>query len=115
MDTPDTDDLWDASWLPDAMPDIPGPTPEEAAMVAALVGQAKATMAAKAQLRASRRKKEDPAAGPSEKISIRIPRPLLGLLREQAAQAGMPYQTFTKLMLHDLVLREAGLSHNGKN
>ncbi len=74
-------------------------------MVTALMDQAKALMAAKAQLRASRRKKEDPTTGPSEKISIRIPRGLLGLLRERAALAGMPYQTFINTMLHDQATR----------
>jgi len=101
MDTLNTDDLFDASWLPDTMPDIPDPSPEEAAMVAALMDEAKASMAAKAKLRALRRKKEDPASSPSEKISIRIPRALLGLLRKQAALAGMPYQTFINTVLHD--------------
>lgn len=101
MDTLTTDDLFDASWLPDTMPDIPDPSPEEAAMVATLMDQAKDLMAAKAKQRALRRKKEDPTGSPSEKISIRIPRALLGLLREQAALAGMPYQTFIKTKLHN--------------
>jgi len=105
MDTLNTDDLFDTSWLPDTMPEIPDPSPEDAAMVAALMEEAKALMAAKAKLRASRRKKEDPASSPSEKISIRIPRALLGLLREQAALAGMPYQTFINTMLHDQATR----------
>lgn len=105
MDTLNTDNLLDASWLPDTMPDIPDPSPEEAALVTALMDQAKALMAAKATQRALRRKKEDPTGSPSEKISIRIPRPLLGLLREQAALAGMPYQTFIKIMLHDQATR----------
>lgn len=98
----DTDLMQDTSWLDETMPDIPDPSPEEAAMVATLMDQAKASMAAKAKLRALRRKKEDPTCSPSEKISIRIPRPLLGLLREQAALAGMPYQTFIKTMLHNV-------------
>lgn len=105
MDTLTTDDLFDTSWLPDTMPEIPDPSPEEAAMVATLMDQAKATMGANAKQRALRRKKEDPISSPSEKISIRIPRALLGLLREQAALAGMPYQTFIKAMLHDVALR----------
>lgn len=101
MHTLDTNDMIDTSWLDDTMPEIPDPSPEEAVMVATLMDQAKALMAAKAHQRASRRKKEDPTTGPSEKISIRIPRALLGLLREQAALAGMPYQTFLKTMLHN--------------
>lgn len=105
MDTLNTDDLFDTSWLPDTMPDIPAPSPEEAAMVAILMDQAKDLMAAKGKQRALRRKNEGPTGSPSEKISIRIPRALLGLLREQAALAGMPYQTFIKAMLHDVALR----------
>lgn len=105
MDTLNADDLFDASWLHDTMPEIPDPSPEEAAMVATLMDQAKASMAAKAKQRALRRKKEDPTGSPSEKISIRIPRPLLGLLREQAALVGMPYQRFIKTMLHDVATR----------
>lgn len=104
MDTLNTDDLFDTSWLPESMPEIPDASPEDAAMVAALMEEAKASMAAKAKLRALRRKKEDPASSPSEKISIRIPRALLGLLREQAALAGMPYQTLIKAILHNSAL-----------
>lgn len=99
MDTLNTDDLFDTSWLDDAMPDIPELPPEDAAMVAAMMEQAKAEMAAKAKLRALRRKKEDLAAGPSEKISIRIPRPILDLLKAQAALRGLPYQTYLNHLL----------------
>lgn len=97
------DDLMqDTSWLDDAMPDIPDLTPEDAAMVDRVVARAVAMKNAKPK---PMRKKEDPAASPSEKISIRMPRPLLTLLREQAALAGMPYQTFIKTVLHDQATR----------
>lgn len=102
MDTLNTDDLFDASWLDDTMPDIPELAPEDAAMLERVVAYAVAQHKAKPK---RVRKKEAPAASPSEKISIRIPRPLLGLLREQAALAGMPYQTFIKTMLHDQAVR----------
>lgn len=101
MDTITEHDLFDTSGLDLTMPDIPDLSPDDETMVAALMNQAKAKMSAKAQLRASRRKMEDPTSGPSQKISIRLPRPLLGLLREQAALVGMPYQTYMNMMLHD--------------
>ena len=102
MDTLNSDDLFDASWLDDTMPDIPDLAPEEAAMVERVVARAMAMKNAKPK---PTRKRGDPTGSPSEKISIRIPRPLLGLLREQAALAGMPYQTFIKTMLHDQATR----------
>lgn len=102
MDTPSTDNLFDTSWLDDTMPEIPDLAPEDAAMVDRIVARAMAMQNAKPK---PRRKKEDPAGSPSEKISIRLPRALLGLLREQAALAGMPYQTFIKTMLHDQATR----------
>lgn len=105
MDTLNTDDLFDTSWLDDTPLDMPEISPEEEALVTAMMEQAKAVIAAKAQLLASRRKKEDNHAGPSEKISIRIPRPLMKLLREGAALAGMPYQTFINLTLHNAATR----------
>lgn len=99
MDTLISDDLFDTSWLDDAMPDIPELAPEEVAMVEAMMEQAKAEMAAKAKLRALRRKKEDLAAGPSQKITIRIPRVILDLLKTQAALRGLPYQTHLNHLL----------------
>lgn len=99
MDTLNTDDLFDTSWLDEAMPDMPELPPEDVAMVAAMMEQAKAERAAKAKLRALRRKKEKLAAGPSEKITIRIPRPILDLLKAQAALRGVPYQTHVNHLL----------------
>lgn len=98
----DTDLMLDTSWLDDAMPDIPDLAPEDAAMVERVVARAMAMKNAKPK---PTRKREDPAGSPSEKISIRIPRSLLDLLREQAALAGMPYQTFIKTMLHEVAVR----------
>ena len=98
----DADMMLDTSWLDNTMPDIPDLAPEEAAMVERVVARAMAMKNAKPK---PTRKREDPTGSPSEKISIRIPRALLGLLREQAALAGMPYQTFIKTMLHDVAAR----------
>ncbi|UCV22854.1 CopG family antitoxin [Ferribacterium limneticum] len=82
---------------------------EDEALIASLVEQAKKLNTDKATLRAtmraSRRKKEDPKSGPSEKISIRLPRPLLTMLRQQARLLGIPYQTYIKTMLHDVAIR----------
>lgn len=103
MDTLSTDDLFDTSWLDETMPDIPELPPEDAAMVEAMMEKAKAGMAAKANLRALKRKKEDLAAGPSQKISIRIPRPILDLLKTQAALRGLPYQTYLNHLLLNAV------------
>lgn len=105
MDTLNSDDLFDASWLPDTMPDIPEPLPEEAAMIATLMDQTKTLMAAKAKLRASRRKKEDPTAGPSEKISIRIPRAILDLVKAQAGLRGLGYQTHLNHLILEGVMK----------
>lgn len=105
MDALNTDDLFDTSWLPETMPEIPDPSPEEAAMVATLMDQAKALMAAKAKLRALRRKKEDPTAGPSEKISIRIPRAILDLVKAQAGLRGLGYQTHLNHLILEGVRR----------
>lgn len=82
-------------------------TPDEEALVSSLVEKAKAITAAKAQLCASRRKREDLTNSPSQKISIRIPRPLLNLLRDQAADLGVPYQTYIKVLLHNAALRQS--------
>lgn len=83
--------------------------PEDEALIASLVEQAKSLNTDKATLRtmmrASRRKKEDLKAGPCEKISIRLPRSLLTLLRQQARFLGIPYQTYIKTMLHDVATR----------
>ena len=99
MDTLNSDDLFDTSWLDENMPDIPELPPEELAMVEAMMERAKAETAAKAKLRALRRKKEDLAVGPSEKITIRIPRAILDLLKTQAALRGLPYQTHLNHLL----------------
>lgn len=37
----------------------------------------------------------------TEKISIRIPRPILALIKEQATQRGLPYQTYINMMLSE--------------
>lgn len=88
-------------------------TPEDEALIASLVEQAKSLNTDKATLRAvmraSRRKKEDPKSGPSEKISIRLPRSLLTMLRQQARLLGIPHQTYIKTMLHDVALRKCQL------
>lgn len=99
MDTLSADDLLDISWLDEDMPEIPDSSPEEVAIVATLMDQAKALMTAKAKLRALKRKKEDLSAGPSKKISIRIPHPVLDLLKAQAAMRGVPYQTYLNHLL----------------
>lgn len=101
MDTLKPDDLFDSSWLDENMLDIPELPPEELAMIEAMMEQTKAEMAAKAKLRALRRKKEDLAAGPSKKISIRIPRPILDLLKTQAALRGLPYQTYLNHLIYE--------------
>jgi predicted DNA binding CopG/RHH family protein len=100
MDTLNSDDLFDISWLDEAMPDIPELPPEDVAMVEAMMEQAKAERVAKAKLRGLRRKKEDLAAGPSQKITIRIPRPILDLLKTQAALRGLPYQTYLNHLIY---------------
>lgn len=100
MHTTDTEDLLDASWLPDNLPEIPDLSPEDTEMVERFVAYAVARKNAQ-----SRRKKEDPINSPSEKISIRIPKSLLGFLREQAALAGVPYQTFIKMKLYEEAIR----------
>lgn len=108
MDTLDDSDIpdyfLDTTWLDDTMPDIPEPTPEEQDMVKRIVAYAVAHQKAKQK---QRRKQEDSAGGPSQKISIRLPRPLLSLLKEHAALAGMPYQTYIKTMLHDVAMKQS--------
>lgn len=52
-----------------------------------------------------RRKPENPNHGPSKRVCIRIPRPLLDLLKEQAERAGMKYQTYINAMLYEGVTR----------
>jgi predicted DNA binding CopG/RHH family protein len=100
-----TDYLDDPSWLDTTMPEMPALSPEEEAMLALVQSAAKAMVEAKARRRASRRKAEVPVTSASEKITIRMPRPLLRLLREQAALAGMPYQTYIKTMLYNVATR----------
>lgn len=106
-----TDYLDDPSWLDTSMPEMPPLSPDEEAMLILVQSVAKTMVEAKAKQRASRRKKEEPASSQSQKISIRLPKYLLNLLRKQAALAGMHYQTFIKTMLHDLASKGAGLSH----
>lgn len=104
MDTQNTasmTDLFDAAWLDDAPLEIPEMTAEDEAMVAKLMAASKADIETKAKLRALRRKKEDLAAGPSQKISIRIPRPILDLLKTQAALRGLPYQTYLNHLIYE--------------
>lgn len=101
-----TDYLDDSSWLDtSSMPEMPDLSPEDEAMVALVQKAAQKLVAEKANIRASRRKKEEPASSPSQKITIRLPKPLLDLLRKQAAKYGMPYQTFIRTILHDAVRR----------
>lgn len=85
-------------------------TPEDEAMAWGLVEKAKIVMAERAQLRASRRKKEDPETSQSQKISIRLPKYLLRLLKERAAAIGLPYQSFIKVWLHQAVTGESALT-----
>lgn len=46
-------------------------------------------------------------AGATKVISLRLPEADLALAREQAAQKGLPYQTYLKSLLHE-ALRRAG-------
>lgn len=103
MDALSADDLENERWMNEYLRISPELSPGEAARFEAMLKEARAVVDAK--LRMPRRKKEDATAGPSEKISIRIPRPLLSLIREQAALAGMPYQTLIKSMLHDFAMK----------
>lgn len=105
LEPADLSEFFDGSPLDVAPMEVIEMTPEEDAMVSALVARAKEVMAAKAQLWASQRKREDQASSPSQKISIRLPKPLLNLLRNKAAQFGMPYQTFIKTVLQDAATR----------
>lgn len=108
FDLPDIVDCFDGTLECPPMEPIEM-APEDEALIASLVEQAnslntnKATL--RAMMRASMRMKEDPKSGPSEKISIRLPRPLLTLLRQQARLLGIPYQTYIKTMLHDVATR----------
>lgn len=104
MDTPNlfsTDYLDDPSWLDTTMPEMPDLTPEDEAMLVLVQKAAQKLVAEKARQQASRRKKEDPASSRSQKITIRLPKYLLDLLRDKAAKFGMPYQTYIKTILHD--------------
>lgn len=109
LDLPDLADCFDPSLVVEPMEPIEM-APEDEALITSLVEQAKNLNMDKASLRAvmraSRRKKEDPKSGPSEKISIRVPRPILNLLRQQARLLGIPYQTYLNTMLHDVALRK---------
>lgn len=108
LDLPDLADCFDHSLECEPMEPIEM-APEDEALIASLVEQAKRINADKATLRAvmraSKGKREAPKAGPSEKISIRLPRPLLTILRQQARLLGIPYQTYIKTMLHDVATR----------
>jgi predicted DNA binding CopG/RHH family protein len=97
-----TDDVFDTSWLDDTIPDMPKLTPEEQAETWRFV--ALAAMRKNAEPKPPR-KREDPDTGPSKKISIRVLRPILDLLKEQAAARGMGYQTYMNMMLHDAALK----------
>lgn len=105
LEPADMSEFFDGSLLEAASMEVIEMTPEEEAIVSSLVAKAKEVMASKAQLRASQRKKEDQANSPSQKISIRLPKPLLGLLRQHAALLGIPYQTLIKTMLHNAATR----------
>ncbi|UCV28413.1 CopG family antitoxin [Ferribacterium limneticum] len=94
-----TDYLDDPSWLDTTMPEMPALSPEEEAMLVLVQKAAQKLVAEKASQQPSRRKKEDPASSPSQKITIRLPKYLLDLLRGKAAQFGMPYQTYIKTIL----------------
>lgn len=93
MDTPD--DILDIGidlTLPD---DIPEPTAEEMRLLAPLLppnfGNQPTTKA--------RKPAESSMTRYSEKISMRIPRPILALLKEEAKRRGVPYQTFLNMIL----------------
>lgn len=107
MDTQDdcfSDDyMTDTSWLDTSMPEMPPLSEEEKALVAEVTVLAKAYQAEKAKQRAMRRIPEISAAGPSKKISIRLPRFLLQSIRDQAAELGVPYQTLIRIMLHEAI------------
>ena len=101
MDNLDTDidgilDIGIDLTLPD---DIPAPTAEEMRLLAPLLppdfGKQPTT----------KPKKLAPASLTrySEKISMRIPRPVLALLKEEAKRRGIPYQTFLNMILGQLV------------
>lgn len=49
----------------------------------------------------------------SEKISIRIPRPILAIIKEYAKLLGIPYQTYINMMLADMAGR-AQAARNSK-
>lgn len=96
------DPFGDTSWLDTSFPTLPELAPDMRATIDALEAYVATKVKGKPK---SMPKKEDQSTGPSQKISIRLPKPLLELLRKQAALAGMPYQTFIKTMLHDHVSR----------
>lgn len=111
MDSLELPDCFEPSLVVEPMEAIEM-APEDEALIASLVEQAKNLNTDKgtlrAVMRAGKRKKEAPKAGPSEKISIRVPRSIMSLLRQQARLLGIPYQTYLNAMLHDVALRECG-------
>lgn len=105
--TPDigiTDDMHDTGWLDDALAPVLSLelSPEDEAEIERFVAYATMRKDAKPK---PQRKREDNASGLSKKISIRIARSLLDLLKEQAAILGIPYQTYMNLLLHDAATR----------
>lgn len=94
------DPFGDTSWLDTSFPTLPELSPEMKATIDALESYVTTKVKGKPK---PIPKKEDQATGPSQKISIRLPKPLLELLRKQAALAGMPYQTFIKALLHNAI------------
>lgn len=91
------DDLFDLDTDLTFCDDIPTVTPEEMQAISHLLppdfGKPKMT------------KTKNPAPSSltlfTEKISIRIPRPILAILKEQAKRRGVPYQTYINMMLNE--------------
>ena len=101
--TPSLDEILGPDYLDDTPISLIDMTPEDEAMAWGLVEEAKTVMAERAELRASRRKKEDPETSQSRKISIRLPKWLLTSLKMQAAKVGLPYQSYIKTLLYSAI------------
>ena len=82
------------------MPEVPDSTPDELAAVKQLLNH----IAAKSTTK--RQRSAEGKSPMSEKISIRIPRPILAMIKESAQRRGMGYQ-----VLVNELLREATTKH----
>lgn len=104
------DPMMDASWLDASLPTLADIdlAPEGEAEVARFTAWAVALASqhkTKRAIREAMRKREDPNGSPTKKISVRIPRPVLDLLRRRAAECGLPYQTLANVLIAEGLTR----------